>query len=66
MLYNSDNIYHLLQHQFLENPLLYGIPDDDLEKKITIFIYQWVFDFFGTIGVHGMKKACLEVRVFAL
>ncbi len=56
MSWNPNNICHLLQHQFLENSHMYGIPDDDLEKKLALLIFCYIFEFFVIRGVCCMKK----------
>ncbi len=42
--------------QFSESPCKYGIPDNDSEEKFGIFIFYFIFGFFGTRRVDCTKK----------
>ncbi len=54
---------NLLHCKFLEIPCMWE-SNDCPEKKLVYF--QYIFEFFGTRGVHYMKKekTCLEVPIF--
>ncbi len=61
--WNSQKAWHQTTF-FIFCPHMWGIPE---KKVLAFFIFYWIFELFGTRGVHcaKKKKALLEGIVFA-